>query len=374
MAGEGNPTKIDGCCTPAPAPAPPQRRPRVREVSSRFMSPVVSVSSSTLSGDLHMMSDRSPKIKHSVRSGSIQRRRYQQEGTDATGSGDENENKSDFSKGTPGGFKRPQRAAVKLLFKENNDSRTEQKSSVSDGSVLRSSGGIEVGSRFMAPKRRPDTPNVTTIFDKNRLHRSNSVAATPSAARQLHLSGMPSSAQSSSKVTPDDSDSCSTQHISCRDSITSDTSSVDSSSYSTSPILLQKCRTPRPLPDQIRSSMPESSSTSVIVSSRYLGDRALTRGNSGNSTKMAASPCCRSLNMSMSNGLTNGYTLPPHPPTVKVALDLKARKSNPQLESIHTLKLLHNRYLQWRFSNAKAQASMSERTQEAEVCLPCLII
>lgn len=39
---------------------PPPRRPRVREVSSRFMSPVVSSSSS---GDLHLLNAKSPITK-----------------------------------------------------------------------------------------------------------------------------------------------------------------------------------------------------------------------------------------------------------------------------------------------------------------------
>lgn len=43
---------------PAPVPPPSTRRPRVREVSSRFMSPVSSSSSSSSLGDLHSNSPR----------------------------------------------------------------------------------------------------------------------------------------------------------------------------------------------------------------------------------------------------------------------------------------------------------------------------
>ncbi|CAM8918377.1 unnamed protein product [Rhodiola kirilowii] len=384
MVEEGNnPAKIDGSCTPATVAAPPPRRPRVREVSSRFMSPFVSVSSSTLSGD----SDKSPLHKHLVRPSSTPRRRNQQD-AEVLGTGDENrldtgrslDNPFKVGSGTPMGSKKPQRAAVKL-FKENNEGRADQKNSGSDGNLsLRSSGGIEVASKFMAPKRRPDTPVVSTSFDKmqqNRLYRSGSDgSATPAAARQLQLGGMPSSAHSSPKAVVDDTDRGS-QQLSSRDSISSDTSSVDSNSCTSSPIRLQKCRTPRPMLDQVRSSMPESCA-SITVSSRYLGDRTGSRGVNGSSIKMSASPCCRSLNMSVFNGIQHGLSnvnnLPPHPPSARVAADSKLKKVNTQQESIHSLRLLHNRFLQWRFSNAKAEAAMVAQTQAAERMLYSLSI
>ncbi|XP_048611229.1 protein ENDOSPERM DEFECTIVE 1-like isoform X1 [Brassica napus] len=53
---------------PAPVPPPSTRRPRVREVSSRFMSPVASSSSS---GDLHLPTSNSPR--HNQRSISTQK-------------------------------------------------------------------------------------------------------------------------------------------------------------------------------------------------------------------------------------------------------------------------------------------------------------
>uniref|UniRef100_A0A7N0V879 Protein ENDOSPERM DEFECTIVE 1 n=1 Tax=Kalanchoe fedtschenkoi TaxID=63787 RepID=A0A7N0V879_KALFE len=370
--------KIDGSCTPGPAvapQAPPPRRPRVREVSSRFMSPVVP--SSTSSGNPHVMSDRSPLVKHSVRSSSVQRRRDQKE-AEVLGSADEN--RSDGGRSSPVVLRKPHRAAVKL-FKENIEGRTEQKSLDSDG-LLRSSGGIEIVSKFMAPKRRPDTPVVSSSFVKlqqNRFYQSSSAAgsATPAAARQLPLGVMPSSVQNSSKVAAAADDSVlhtSSRDISSRDSIASD---ISSSTCSTSPILLQKCRTPRQPPDQVRSSMPEST-MSMTVSSRYLGDRTGSRGASGSSMKTSASPCCRSLNMSMLHGIqhgpNNGNNLPPHPPGAKAVGDAKVKKVNSQQESIHSLRFLYNRYLQWRFSNAKAEASMRRQTQEAEKMLYSLSI
>ncbi|CAM8921409.1 unnamed protein product [Rhodiola kirilowii] len=66
------------------------------------------------------------------------------------------------------------------------------------------------------------------------------------------------------------------------------------------------------------------------------------------------------------HGLSNVNNLHPHPPSARVAADSKLKKVNTQQESIHSLRLLHNRFLQWRFSNAKAEAAMVAQTQAAE--------
>ncbi|PKI70124.1 hypothetical protein CRG98_009456 [Punica granatum] len=59
--------------------------------------------------------------------------------------------------------------------------------------------------------------------------------------------------------------------------------------------------------------------------------------------------------------------LPPVPPCAKPGADAKkGRKVSSHQEDVHTLRLLHNHYLQWRFANAKAEVSMQAQRREAE--------
>ncbi|KAL4577435.1 hypothetical protein LXL04_013544 [Taraxacum kok-saghyz] len=57
----------------------------------------------------------------------------------------------------------------------------------------------------------------------------------------------------------------------------------------------------------------------------------------------------------------------PQPTNVKLGVDSrKAKKPQPSQEDIHSLKLLHNHYLQWRYANAKAQVSMQAQKSAME--------
>jgi hypothetical protein len=50
-----------------------------------------------------------------------------------------------------------------------------------------------------------------------------------------------------------------------------------------------------------------------------------------------------------------------------VADPRKGKKTENQVENIHRLRLLENRYLQWRFVNAISEATLSFRRNSAEV-------
>ncbi|KAF2318136.1 hypothetical protein GH714_000599 [Hevea brasiliensis] len=145
------------------------------------------------------------------------------------------------------------------------------------------------------------------------------------------------------------------------------------------------------LPD-LRSSMPEAG-VLPKVSGRFLADRSVNRpnGTTADSSKFSASPCSRSLDLPQSstfeyslmhslkaaekpgkqytNSVRMGCGLPlPPVPHAKLAADFsrKGRKILSHQESVHSLRLLHNHYLQWRYANAKAEASIKSQRRETE--------
>ncbi|KAH7674201.1 QWRF family protein [Dioscorea alata] len=61
-----------------------------------------------------------------------------------------------------------------------------------------------------------------------------------------------------------------------------------------------------------------------------------------------------------------GPCLPPQPPNMKQVDVKKVKKAASRHEDIHSLRLLDNRYLQWRFANAKAQATVHAKMLTAE--------
>ena len=65
-----------------------------------------------------------------------------------------------------------------------------------------------------------------------------------------------------------------------------------------------------------------------------------------------------------------GLSLPPVAPNLKSQGDIKRQKRVlGQQADAHSLKLLHNRYLQWRFANANADVIKQAHKAEAEVCM-----
>ncbi|KAJ6779174.1 AUGMIN FAMILY MEMBER [Salix koriyanagi] len=108
---------------------------------------------------------------------------------------------------------------------------------------------------------------------------------------------------------------------------------------------------------------------------RFLAERNLNRLNNSNNP-CSASPCSRSLNLQRSISSCDpslfhslkSTKLPPVAPCSKIPNDAsrKTRKVSSQQEDVQSLKLLHNHYLQWRYVNAKAQASAQAQRGETE--------
>ena len=407
---------------------PPPRRPRVREVSSRFMSPVVSSSSS---GDLHLLTAKSPITKptefHSrqqqQRSTSAQRRRQYHE-LEPLSCAEENRPETARSLETPfvSHCKAPlmisqrKQRAVKL-FKENaGGGRGEQqlpdRKADSGKAIGKSTHGVA--------SFRPDTPIVSTSVDKivpsrfrlttpaSNSHRSGNASAIPpasAATKLLQSSGMASvSAQQASSANPSSKANDNDDEIDKKNSQTrADESALNDSELSisdvqgikpicsSSPVQSSKTRSH----NELRSSMPEADRLPTM-STRMLADRNCGRGNvsGAESSKFSASPFSRSLNLTPSsseqsllhsiktseklasvlskpytNSMKNGSTyLPPLPPCTKPGTDArKGRKGSGHLEDVHSLKMLHNHYLQWRFANAKAEVAMQSQRRESEV-------
>ena len=291
----------------AVAPHPP-RRPRVREVSSRFMSPVA--------GD--PFPTRSPLPRHQNQQGvstpSQRSRRHLD--LEPFRCSDEN---------------RPTRAESPL---PPDQQARKQRPVNANAKPLKENGG---GSR-------PDTPMVTASLDR-----------TPSRPRLIQHRVSATAAAKLLKTT-------------------------------TSEANIQEA-TSRCLSD-IRSSMPEANMLPT-VSSRQTSEKSCNNG--GGFSKISSSPCSRSLNLPLSSSEhllfqsvkgseklasalskpctnavnTGGLCLPPVPPcaTAKPASEFRKGKK----EDAHSLRLLHNRYLQWRYANATAEASLLAQQRETEV-------
>lgn len=377
--------------TPLPPPSTSHpRRPRVREVSSRFMSPVTTSSSSaSSSGDPHLLPTKSPRQQPQTqqhRSVSVQRRRNQ-EHHDAAAAGGGDENRSDNiarSWDTPLGLQcksvlptaQRNKRAVKL-FKEGG----------AKGGGGGGGGGEQVHHPDSTAAQRPKTAAASSKL----LRPSTPQPLSPAASKPLlQSSGMSlsSSQASSDNAAAEDSDS--------------------SSSCATSPAQICKGSS-RSFPP-CRSSLPE----------RNYSNRAA--GNGGNVTmsaadflKISSSPCSRSLNLALmgcdqspsiyssslragekpppsvlpkttlSNSLKTsgsggsgggGFILPPLPPYPKqLGADAKkgGKKATSQ-EDVHLLRLLQNHCLQWRFANAKAEAFVRSQIRDTKRSLYSLCV
>ncbi|KAF5472585.1 hypothetical protein F2P56_009293 [Juglans regia] len=344
---------------PPPPPPPSQRRPRVREVSSRFMSPVISSSSSA-------SSNSSSPLSKPHRSTSVQRPRQRHLDMEPLSCSDENrpvesvqiqslENSPPLdsrckASALPSTTHRKQRVK---LFKENGGGgRAEQHLQQTSKTYY----GKIVSNAFPTPSR-PDTPMVTSSMDRDRISSSsrfrrstnNSVTA---AAKLLQSSGMSLPAQSS---------------------VPQDLSSTTTDDSNHNPPV--NCST-RSLPD-FRSSMPEADMLPT-VSSRLLPEKNCTRGSEHSlfhPTKGSDKQAYALSNSYTNTSKMGALCLPPVPPCSKLGTDArKGRKVSTHQEDVHTLRMLHNRYLQWRYANAKAEASIQARQRESERTLYSLMV
>ncbi|XP_021294641.1 protein ENDOSPERM DEFECTIVE 1-like [Herrania umbratica] len=330
-----------------PLPHPPQRRPRVREVSSRFMSPVAS----SYSGE----PARSPLLKQQ-RSISTQRQRRQLE--------------MEADENRPAPSETPRR--LESSFVNTNSSSNIQKKD-HHCRTYSDSGKLFGRSTTGAPSK-PDTPTPTptptptiTSFDRSatlssssriRLnHRSANISSTATASAAAKLSQSSGMALSSKS------------NVSSPSQEASSVSSNDMGSTVRSLI-------------NFRSSMPEADLLPP-VSTRLLTDRNVN--NAVDSSKLPASPFSRSLNSPLStcepslfhhpNPSIKGVStrmgplsLPLVPSHTKIGTDAirRPKKVSSHQEDLHSLKLLHNYYLQWRYANANAEASMKIQKGETE--------
>ncbi|KAM5589013.1 hypothetical protein ABKV19_007115 [Rosa sericea] len=317
----------------------PQRRPRVREVSSRFMSPVAGDPLPTRSPlPKHQqgqgVSTPSPYLAERQRSSSVNRPRRHLD-LEPFRCSDENRPARPESP-LPPDQARKQRP-VPVPFKENGGGKAQQhhlpKSCPGKGSNNTPS--------------RPDTPMVTASLDRTRIRQrsSNSNVSSATAATKL--------LQSTTEATSSD-----TNHTQ----------------------ITRRC-----LPD-VRSSMPEADMLPT-VSSRQMIEKSCNRPNAtvngSDFSKFSASPCSRSLNLPLSSSehllfqsikgsdkLESAFSKPPVPPcaSAKPGSEIrKGKKVSSLREDAHSLRLLQNRYLQWRYANATAQASMLAQQTETEI-------
>ncbi|XP_009398766.2 protein ENDOSPERM DEFECTIVE 1-like [Musa acuminata AAA Group] len=137
------------------------------------------------------------------------------------------------------------------------------------------------------------------------------------------------------------------------------------------------CRS-RPVAE-VRSSMPEADLLSArrateACSSRQTGaeDSACRASTSSFCLRsLTSAMSCRQqqhpLNLSKSVNRPLFSSKPPQPPTAKSITEVKkGKKESSRKEEVHVLKLLDNHYVQWRFINAKARAAMEARRIAAE--------
>ncbi|XP_050370515.1 protein ENDOSPERM DEFECTIVE 1-like isoform X2 [Argentina anserina] len=276
----------------AAAPHPPQRRPRVREVSSRFMSPVDST-------DPHPT--RSPLPRHNVPTPSPHQRSRRHLDMEPFRCSDEN-------RPTP----RPESP-----LPPSDQQQPRKQRPVKPPLKEKENGGL-------AKTPRPDTPMVTAT-PRIRLISHQRVGATVTAASKL---------------------------------LKSTTTEVNIQEH---PSDTRRCLS------DLRSSMPEADMLPT-VSSTVDGSHV---------SKYSASPCSRSLNLPLSSSDHLHFqsardSKPPVPPcyTAKPGSELRKGKK----EEAHSLRLLQNRYLQWRYANATAEASMLAQQRQTERSLYSLAL
>ncbi|XP_062017309.1 protein ENDOSPERM DEFECTIVE 1-like isoform X1 [Rosa rugosa] len=337
----------------------PQRRPRVREVSSRFMSPVAGDPFPTRSPlPKHQqgqgVSTPSPYLAERQRSSSVNRPRRHLD-LEPFRCSDENRPARPESPLPPDQARKQRPVPVPVPFKENGGGGGKPQ----QHHLPKTCPGRVSNNAFTTPSR-PDTPMVTASLDRTRIRQrsSNSNVSSATAATKL--------LQSTTEATSSD-----TNHTQ----------------------ITRRC-----LPD-VRSSMPEADMLLPTVSSRQTTEKSCNRPNAtvngSDFSKFSASPCSRSLNLPPSSSehllfqsikgsdklesafskpyanavKIGGLCLPPVPPcaSAKPGSEIrKGKKVSSLREDAHSLRLLQNRYLQWRYANATAQASMLAQQRESE--------
>ncbi|KAL5724136.1 hypothetical protein ACHQM5_007436 [Ranunculus cassubicifolius] len=359
-----------GTSSTATPSMPPSRRPRVREVSSRFMSPIVTSSSS---GDLHVPSSKhtaspSTHLNQQQRSHSAQRREAQLGGSGSYA--DENRLDTARSLDTPFGSLNRQTISLQKKHQQHQHCDGQQLRTLCNSNKFPMRGGNFTRSRQDTPiVHSRDRMTCKSQYSPRSSNVSVASVASTAAAKLVQMSGMSTDAslEAPKCVRSLDLDPRNVENPSSSDTSESKTFLVtDQESRSSSPARFQNSRT-RPLSD-VRSSMPEKDMLPTI-SSKFLAHNRDT-------PKASAFPAYRSLNSplpcfeqqppcapkSVFRSSTSGMCLPPQPPN-KVGLEGKkgVKVSNNQ-EQVHLLRMLYNHHLQWRYANARAEAATNAQS------------
>nr|XP_043623085.1 protein ENDOSPERM DEFECTIVE 1-like [Erigeron canadensis] len=353
---------IGSADTPAPSVRPQQqhRKPRVREVSSRFMSPSPSnssfSSSSSAAGDLHSFTIKTPKPSPNNNNSN----RYSPAPTDNRSS-------------KPSSSRRlllPHRASQDNLqppFSSNHENIPETIRSMDYGFSTTHKKPQQQPRALFKENDIPKSSSSSTNFKPTKSSRSDTPVPTtcdrivPSRFRlpqQNHNRQTAAVASDATKL--------------LQSTVSLPKNESESNSCPNSPMY------PRtwPLPDT-RSSFSDDEEDRLLPSRSFRRTSSTIVDGSGQ-TKFSTpnSLCSRSVNLPISlktskpplSSAASTTMLPPQPTSTKTGVGLKKGKKPPQAspEDVHSLKLLHNHFLQWRFANAKAQAAMHSQTKQME--------
>ncbi|XP_049932535.1 AUGMIN subunit 8-like isoform X2 [Nymphaea colorata] len=429
------------------------RRPRVRVVSSRFMSPVAPASSSSSSstsldcpGSLKCpiprrapppsscsSSSSSSSLGTNLRGSQSALRRRASNSCPSTdddeGEGDDTDDDCASLDSTPikpdGGrsiISRPLRPAINQQFNFHPSpfasglQQGKRRGAKQSKEIVELTENVDPldGNRkvmnTMIPKRSTvgRTPKTTFVYSQNLLRHNPhggvvSSASTTAAARLVQSNGLVPG--------KNEAPGCGLNAETVRGGCSSDTISSQAIICDSPPLpvhgsnagkgrAMHGCRSSMPesdlLPTMSRKTLVEMSrSTSGDpFGDQYHKSVAPLCSRSLNSTLLscqqsifADSPSksvCKSVTASKcypSPTKTSSTYLPPHPSNAKnVASVMKpavepmkrGKKLSGHQEDAHLLRLLYNRHLQWRFTNAKAEAAMHAQTISAERSLHCL--
>ncbi|CAJ2658106.1 protein ENDOSPERM DEFECTIVE 1-like [Trifolium pratense] len=318
--------------TPPPPPPPPptqNRRPRTREVSSRFMTP----------------------------SASTAQRRQQRDDSD-----DEN-SESSFPIGYSFQKKQQQQRVVKL-FKEstnrvfenppnpnpNPNSNPNSNSNYNSHHPPKSSSFSRSGINSTPCASRPDTPTPTISVSSRYRHtpQHRSINSRSSAATK----SIQSRGNSISLHSHDDIGiNCSTQSL------------PELCSENDKNVLMKESNV---LTGSVAEKTGNTLSRSVSLSSSGIDHLRGSEKQHGSVIKQSGFG-----NQSLDRGKIGGLHLPPVVPQfAKPVVDTrKGKKGSSHQEDVHSLRLFYNRYLQWRFANARAACAMKAQQKECEKAL-----
>ncbi|CAA7409552.1 unnamed protein product [Spirodela intermedia] len=305
---------------------------------------------------------------------------------------------------------------VVRLFRENGGEQDPQLRLPDSPKVPDALPSRAVGSKFLARKPRPGTPMVHPL--ERNAATSVTPRPTPDGQNQARsLSGRTGSRRSSTQVnrslqetlkgagqrwpgTPSseyEANGSRSGNTSPENSTTTEFSETEICSIS-SPGGMGICDSPpihgqssrSRLSSECRSSMPEADLLPTMAT-RVSTEGKYSHADSSSYRGISSSLCHRSLNSALSScqprqihptssvcklaaspkdhsGIARAETA-----IGKMGLDSrKGRKMSSRQEDSHTLRLLENCYLQWRFVNAKAQAAMEAREIVAERSLHAL--